>query len=68
MAGTYLLSCTLWSASRPVGTDMWKAQAQPVARPSGGLIGRDDRKVPKAQVYEASINSPYSQDLLIRRI
>ncbi|KAH7339047.1 armadillo-type protein [Rhizoctonia solani] len=42
-----------WSAPRPVGTGMWHAQSQPLARPSAGFNGREDRKV-----AEIGLNEP----------
>ncbi|CAE6399677.1 unnamed protein product [Rhizoctonia solani] len=54
----------MWSASRPVGAGMWKAQAWPIARPSGGLIQRDDRKMPRfgfmRRVYNLRVPNIYS--------
>ncbi|CAE6360851.1 unnamed protein product [Rhizoctonia solani] len=48
MMGVYLLSSTVWNASRLVGTGMSNAQAEPNALPSDGLTGCEGRIAPEA--------------------
>ncbi|CAE6477472.1 unnamed protein product [Rhizoctonia solani] len=64
MAATNLPALPGWNAPRPVGTGMWNAQSQPIARPSAGFSGRDP--VNFLRLLQPTSQPPYA--LFVTRI